>query len=167
MIFHNPQKKVNHLNIKIENTYIERVKEFDFLDLIINENLNWKAHINKVANKISKRIGILNRLKHFLTISAKLHIYNGLILSDLNFGILAWGHHCERIVKLQMKMIQINSLSKYNAHTEPIFKSLKLLKVKDILKLHELKFYYKYKKINCLGIFITFLLFKMLIDIIT
>ncbi len=26
-------------------------------------------------------------------------------------------------------------LSKYNAHTEPIFKELKLLKVKDILKL--------------------------------
>ncbi len=23
MIFHNPQKKVDHLNIKIENTYIE------------------------------------------------------------------------------------------------------------------------------------------------
>ncbi len=40
MIFHNPQKKVDHLNIKIENTYIEKVKELDFLGLIINENLN-------------------------------------------------------------------------------------------------------------------------------
>ncbi len=75
MIFHNQQKKVDHLNIKIENTYIERVQEFDFLGLIINENLNWKAHINKIANKISKCRGILNRLKHFLPISAKLHIY--------------------------------------------------------------------------------------------
>ncbi len=59
IIFHNPQTKVDYLNIKIENTYIERVKEFDFQGLIINENLNWKAHINKIANKISKRIGIL------------------------------------------------------------------------------------------------------------
>ncbi len=58
----------------------------------------------------------------------------------LNFGILAWGHQCKRIVKLQKKIIRISSLSKYNAHTEPIFKSLKLLKVKNILKLHELKF---------------------------
>ncbi len=62
MIFHNPQKKVDHLNIKIENTFIERFKEFDFLGLIVNENLNWKAHINKIANKISKSMGILNRL---------------------------------------------------------------------------------------------------------
>ncbi len=37
------------------------------------------------------------------------------------------------------------SLSKYNAHTDPIFKILKLLKVNDIFKLQELEFYYKYK----------------------
>ncbi len=53
---------------------------------------------------------------------------------------------CERIVKLQKKIVRITSLSKYNAHTESIFKSLKLLKIMDILKLHELKFYYKYNK---------------------
>ncbi len=39
-IFHNPKKKVDNLHIKIKNTYIERVKELDFLGLIINENLN-------------------------------------------------------------------------------------------------------------------------------
>ncbi len=37
------------------------------------------------------------------------------------------------------------SLSKYNAHAEPIFKKLKLLKLEDMLKLNEVKFYYKYK----------------------
>ncbi len=100
--------------------------------IIINENLNWKAHINKIANKISKSMGILNRLEHFLPNSAKLHIYNALILYHLNFEILAWGHQCERIIKLQKKIVRITSLSKYNAHTEQIFKSLKLLKLTDI-----------------------------------
>ncbi len=38
-----------------------------------------------------------------------------------------------------------NAQSKYNAHTDPLFKILKLLKVNDIFKLLELKFYYKYK----------------------
>ncbi len=66
MIFHNPKKKVNNLHIKIENTYIERVKELDFLGLIINENLNWKAHINKIANKISKKYGNLKQTKTLL-----------------------------------------------------------------------------------------------------
>ncbi len=89
-------------------------------------------------------MGILNRLKHFLPISAKLHIYNALIPSHLIFGILAWDHQCERIVKLQKKIVRITSVSKYNAHTEAIFKSLKLLKITDILKTlegYEYQFY--------------------------
>jgi hypothetical protein len=145
MIFHTPQKKVYPLQLIIDNTAIERVYEFNFLGLTINENLNWKSHINKISNKISKSMGILNKLKHFLPLNAKLLIYNSLILSHLNFCILAWGHQCERIVKLQKKIIRILNISKYNAHTEPIFKTLKLLKVNDILKLQEFKFYYKFK----------------------
>ena len=36
--------------------------------------------------------------------------------------------------------------SKYNAHTDPLFIHLKLLKIQDIYKLTLLKFYFKYKK---------------------
>ena len=41
------------------------------------------------------------------------------------------------------KSVQIITLSRYNAHTEPLFKNLNLLKVEDILKLQELKFYFR------------------------
>ena len=145
MIFHTAQKKINPLKLELENTFLERVSVFNFLGLTINENLTWKNHIDKVANKISKSMGILNKLKHFLPQTALLQIYNSLILSHINFCILAWGNNCERITKIQKKIVRIISLSKYNAHTEPIFKQLSLLKVSDILKLHVLKFYYKYK----------------------
>ncbi len=43
MIFHTPQKRVKQLGLKIENTIVERVYETNFLVLIMNENLNWKA----------------------------------------------------------------------------------------------------------------------------
>ncbi len=43
------------------------------------------------------------------------------------------------------QIIRTLSRSKFNAHTEPIFKELKLLKLEDILKLQELRLYYKYK----------------------
>ncbi len=48
------------------------------------------------------------------------------------------GHDCKRIFKLQKKLFRIISVRKYNAHTEPIFKELNLLKI------GELKFYHKY-----------------------
>ncbi len=133
------------LQLNIENTSIDRVGDFNFLGLTINEHLNWKSHIDKLANKISETMGVLNKLKHFVPINARVNIYNSLILSHVNYCILAWGHRCERITELQKRIVRILSLSKYNAHTEPIFKTLKLPKVIDILNLQELKFYYKYE----------------------
>ena len=56
---------------------------------------------------------------------------------------LLWGHEATRIYKLQKKAIRTISMSKYNAHTEPIFKKLQFLKLNDIFKLQQLKFYYK------------------------
>ena len=70
------------------------------------------------------------------------------MLPHLNYGITLWGFKCERILKLQ-KAARILSAGKYNAHTEPLYKNLKLLKIEHILKLHELKLY-KYK-ITCLS----------------
>ncbi len=51
----------------------------------------------------------------------------------------------ERITKLQKHIVRTLNISKYNAHTEPIFKTVRLLKVNDILKLQKLKFHYKYE----------------------
>ncbi len=59
--------------------------------------------------------------------------------------MFAWGYQCDRLAKLQKLLVRIVSTSKYNAHTEPIFKTLKSLKVKNILKLQEIKFCYKYE----------------------
>ncbi len=145
MIFHTSQRKINTIHLKINNTIIEWVTQFVFLGLILNENMSWKDHINKISNKISQSLGILNKLKHILPINAKILIYSSLILSHLTFGILAWSRNCERITILKKKCIRTITSSKYNAHTEPIFKELNLLKVEDIFELQVLKFYFKFK----------------------
>ncbi len=89
-------------------------------------------------------MGILNKWKYFLILNAKVLIYNSLILSHLNFCILAWGYKCDRIIKLQKRIVRILSLNKYNAHTDPLFKTHKSLKVQDILKLQKFRFYFKF-----------------------
>ena len=58
---------------------------------------------------------------------------------------MAWGYNCSRVAKLQKKIIRTICVSKYNAHTEPLFKKLGLLNINDILKHNVLKFYYKLK----------------------
>ncbi len=159
MIFHMPQKIVNQLYLNIENIANDQVSDFNFLRLTINEHLNWKSHTDKLSNKISKTMGVLHKLKHFVPLNAKVMIYNSLILSHLNYCVVAWDYRCERITKLQKRIIRILSISKYNTHTQPIFKILSLLKVNDILKLQELKFHYIYEN-NLLPHYLQNVLFK-------
>ena len=145
MIFHYMQRNISNIipELHINNHIIERVKEFNFLGTIFDENLTWNQHTQKVANKISRTLGMLNRLKHTLPHTALKLLYNSLILPHLQYGILLWGFKHNRIFKLQKRAMRIITCSKYNAHTTPIFKSLCLLKIEEIFKLSLLKFFWK------------------------
>ena len=87
---------------------------------------------------------MLNKQKNVLPQHIKTIIYNTLILPHLNCCILCWGFKSNRVFALQKKAVRIITCSKYNAHTEPLFKTVKLLKLTDLLKLRELIFYYKF-----------------------
>ncbi len=65
MIFHTIRKQVHPLQLIIDDTILERVHEFDFLELTLNEHLNWNTHINKISNKVSKSMGILIKTETF------------------------------------------------------------------------------------------------------
>ena len=73
-------------------------------------------------------------------------IYNALISSYFNYGILVWGYHCNRLSKLQKMSIRHLTKSKYNAHTFPLFKRMNILTISDLFYLSQLKFYYKFVK---------------------
>ena len=143
MFFHSNRKAVNYPNLLINNINIENVAEFNFLGIQLNQNLKWKTHQNHVSLKLTKTIGILNRLKHELPLPILKTIYNTLFLPHLNYGILLWGSENESIHKLQKRVLRIISGSKFNAHTEPICREEQLLKVNEIYKLAIYKFYFK------------------------
>ena len=148
MLFHYPQKNVSNINLNllINNTPIEKVNEFNFLGTMFDECMTWKAHTQKVGSKISIVVGTLSRLKRFLPSAILKIIYNALIQPRLNFGVLLWGLNSGRILKLQKRAIRALTCSKYNAHCDPLFRRLRLLKINDIYKLQMIKFYYKYTK---------------------
>ena len=148
MIFHHRQRNISEikLNLSINDTPIEQVNEFNFLGLMFDECMTWKSHTQKICSKIAVVNGTLNRLKRFISCDILKTIYNALIQPHLNYGILLWGKNTKRINKLQKWSVRAITCSKYNAHTDPLFIKLKLLKIQDIYKLNILKFYFKYKK---------------------
>jgi len=143
MIYHTVQRRINSPDIFIDGCKIDIVNEFDFLGIRLDKNMNWKSHVNMVTKKISKTIGILNKIKHFVPQSALLNMYHALILPYLNYAVMLWGHRARTIIKLQKKAIRTITKSKYNAHTSILFKNNKILKFGDICALHDYTFCYK------------------------
>ena len=86
----------------------------------------------------------IKQIETILATKYNITLYNALMLPYINYSLMVWDFSCNRIINLQKKAIRIIFLTKYNAHTEPLFKKLKILNVTDMLKLHELKLYYKY-----------------------
>ena len=143
MLFHTKQKRVFKPILIIEDKNIEFVDEFDYLGIILDKHMTWKPHIKKISLKLSKTIGIMSRMKNLLSVITLRTIYNSLFLPHIIYGILCWGSKNKDLLKLQKKAVRTIAKEKYNAHTEPIFKRLNLLKISDILRLQELKFCYK------------------------
>ena len=65
------------------------------------------------------------------------------MLPNLHYCILSWGSQCQEIFLLQKRAIRNIEKAPYRAQTEPIFKSLNLIKVEDMYYLAILKFYSK------------------------
>ena len=91
----------------------------------------------------------MNRLKGYLPLSAMKRMYCSLIFSHLQFAITSWGFECERLSKLQKRAIRIMTNNEYNAHTDPLFIGLKLLKIKDILMCNAWQFDINLWTITC------------------
>ena len=64
---------------------------------MLDENLNWKNHIEMVSKKISKVTGILYRLKIIFPENVLFVLYNSLIVSYINYGLLLWGIHVHKL----------------------------------------------------------------------
>ena len=141
--FHSVRKTVAYLKLYVDSKEIERDDSFIFLGLQINHNLYWNNHIRSISFKLSKIAGILHTLKNEFPTSILKSIYNTLILPQLNYCVLCWGSQTNRIHLLQKRAIRNINNANYRAHSEPIFKSLNLLKIKDIYYLLILKFYSK------------------------
>ena len=122
------------------------MQNFNFLGLLLNENMSWKPHIDLLSNKLAKCAGVLNKLKRFLPIHILRTLYFSVVQSRITYGISNWGFDCYRIEKLQKRCLRIISCSKYNAYSEPFFKVLHILKIEHLFSQSCLKFLYKFNK---------------------
>ena len=126
-IFHPPQKKIDReiaINVYDKNTgqylSLDRKNYVKFLGVFIDSNLKWSHHINYVALKISRIVGIIARLRHFVPTQTLL-----MILPYLTYGICVWGHASKfflnKLLILQKRVLRLIYFTPRNEHAIPLF----------------------------------------------
>lgn len=126
-------KKASKLNVVIDSTLIEMKSKANFLGLVIDNNLQWNDHVEKILPKINSGIYALKKMSFLCETSTLRTIYFAYIHSYIQYGLCLYGStktaNLDKILILQKKAIRIISKLKVNDSAREHFKILKIITV--------------------------------------
>ena len=76
--------------LQIDGGKLEEKKSAKYLGLLIDKHLTWKHHIHHVNLKISKGIGLLAKLRHFVPRNTLRTLYYAFIRPHIDYGLINW-----------------------------------------------------------------------------
>ena len=82
-------------------------------------------HIEYITLEISKTVGLIVKLRHYVPLRTLLVIYQSLIVPYITYGLSIWGQACKsylhKILILQKRALHFMYFAKKNEHTVPLF----------------------------------------------
>ena len=129
-----PQKKLNNkIKLRLNDTTIRESTKIKYLGLLLDGNLSWNSHLTELSKKLSCAVGMLHKMKNLCSTETLKSIYYALFHAHLSYGISVWGlsKYTAKICLLQKRAIRAISKADFLAHTGPLFKELKILKLSD------------------------------------
>src|SRR3978361_1248381 len=125
-------------SLLIDNNKIIYTTWIKFLGLFIDECLSWKIHIENVKNKILPYIGIISKLKYYISLHYLKIIYFSFIYSNLQYLASVWSmaydNYLNPIKVLQNKAIKFMDNLPYLEPTINLYKPNKLLNIENVYK---------------------------------
>ena len=96
--------------------------------MLIDENLAWQTHTDKLSKKITSGIGAINRARPFVPPATLLYIYSALIQPHFDYCNLVWGN-CgktlsDRLQKLQNRAARMLTSSSYDTDAKGLIRQL-------------------------------------------
>ena len=112
--------------IKINNFAIEKVNKVKFLGVILDDLLSWKHHLDLVASKAAKAVGILYKLRPYLSQKSLIGLYYTFLYPYFTYCNEIWGNACKtylnRLIMIQKRAIRLICYKSKYAPTNKIFK---------------------------------------------
>ena len=93
------------------NFRISGPKETKYLGIIIDEFLNWKSYFDVLRSKLGRSIGLLSKIRHFVSAKLLTAIYFAIFDSSLCYGCQVWGQNknasTKEIASIEDKALRI------------------------------------------------------------
>ena len=136
--------------VKFNGTLHIQVQCAKFLGVYIDEHLSWDKHIQQVAAKVSRNVGILQKLRFSIPQSCLMMLYNSLIFPYLHYCCIVWGcvsmNKLNPLILLQKKCVRIIANTGPRSHSAILFKKFSMLKVNEICIFQTVLFMFKFTK---------------------
>jgi hypothetical protein len=146
-ILFTPNNRLNeHIpDLIVKGVQIKKVDCVKFLGIYLDNKLNWEFQVNNIVNKINQAHYFFKSIKNIIPDSHKKMLYYAHVYSCLNYGTLLWGpmlsnEKKRKLSKMQDKIISNFTCHKNNRNINESYKTLKLLKLEDIIDFELSKF---------------------------
>ena len=150
MIIKSSRKTSENIEIRLQSMdglcHLLRKKDhIIYLGVMIDESLTWKCHISYICSRVSRNIGIILKLRHYLSIHQLKQIYYNLIYPYLSYAVIAWGSaHLQTLQSKQNTVLRlmffVTTSGPYTESALPFLNLLDILTVDNVYHLHALKF---------------------------
>ena len=118
-----------------------------YLGALIDNKLNWSFQINSINLKLSKGIGLLAKIRHYVPSSVLKSLYYSFINPYIDYNLLNWGMAATtnlNSVNIKIKKaIRIISFKEPDSPTSPLFKNLEILPLEKSIELKIAKFMWR------------------------
>ena len=143
VIFSAKNKPLKLVTIIINRQAIQQKDYVKYLGVLIDSKLSFKQHITVITKKISRAIGLLYKLRHYVTRKVLIMMYYSLIYPFLIYALPIYGTADYIIHILQKKVVRLVTFSDPISHSLPIFKELEVLTIFEVFKVETSKFVFE------------------------
>jgi len=138
------QNQQNNIHCLTRVKHTDKVPAIKYLGVYFDPNLSFKYHIENINLKLSKALYGLRSVKNILPAKSLAILYYSLFNCHLIYANEIWSctadSNLKSIFLKQKQAIRIVTNSKHYAHTEPLFKTNKILPFPALTEFCKIKF---------------------------
>ena len=137
----NMTKEAPQTPLRLRDSAIQRQSSVEYLGIVLDENLNFNEHVNKVNTKLAKALGPLNLIKHLMPFRIRKQVSQALVLPHIKYCITVWSGTSQVNISKISKTLnracrQILCVNRDELHTAELYKRLGWLTVDQLINFH-------------------------------